>query len=328
LIEFQSGSPERVDADLGEALSIFRDLEDLGAISLAHSFYAEVAGARGDIEEGRRRRVELLDHYLEQPDSTFVIAATAYSRAKIAGLDGDLEQSERYYREAADAFSRIDRPMMLAMCQGIIADYDERAGDYDAAIDNLDQAVATNDTLGLRGFNGSLSARLGWALLQAGNFERAELAYARALDLARRLGNTPVVFLALAGRAVLHRLDGRYVTAVAAAVEALELYLAGEPRRLANRVDPRADQLAGAAACCTELGILAVDAGDVERAVRLLGHAERLRTEGSLAVPRFQVDALCAALETASAFLDPQEFQAAFEIGQHGSLGQSVAFRP
>ncbi|MGZ4725142.1 MAG: BTAD domain-containing putative transcriptional regulator, partial [Ilumatobacteraceae bacterium] len=160
LIEFQLGKPERVDADLTAALAIFRDHHDLGAISLAHSFYAEVAAARGDIDEGRRRRLELLDHYLGLPDSTFVNAARAYSRAKLAGLDRDLAQSERYYREAADSFSQIDRPMMLAMCQGIIADFDERCGNYRAAIDNLDEAIATNDAIGLRGFNGSLLARL------------------------------------------------------------------------------------------------------------------------------------------------------------------------
>ena len=167
--------------------------------------------------------------------------------------------------------------MMLAICLGIIADFDERAGNYRAAIDNLDEAVATNDALGLRGFNGSLLARLGWALLQDGDSARAEVAYDRALDLARRLSNTPAIFLALAGRAVLHRLDGRNASAAEAAIEALELYLAGEPRRLANRVDPRADLLAAAAVCCTELGILAVEAGEAEHAVQLLGQADRLR---------------------------------------------------
>jgi predicted ATPase/DNA-binding SARP family transcriptional activator len=328
LIDFQLGKPDGVDADLIAALAIFRDHNDLGAISLTHSFYAEVAAARGDIDEGRRRRLELIDHYLGLPDTTFVIAARAYSRAKLAGLNGDLEQSERYYREAADAFSRIDRPMMLAMCRGIIADFDERAGNYRAAIDNLDEAIATNDELGLRGFNGSLLARLGWALLQDGDTERAAIAYSRALDLARRLSNTPVIFLALAGRAVLHRLDGRNTTAAEAATEALELYLAGEPRRLANRIDPRADLLAGAAVCCTELGIVAVEAGRAEQAVQLLGHADRLRSDAALRVPKFQADGLDRALGSASSLLDQQAFQAAFEYGQRGQLGQDVAFKP
>jgi tetratricopeptide (TPR) repeat protein len=327
LIEFQVGKPASVDADLGAALAIFRELDDVPGISLAHSFYAEVAAARGDIDEGRRRRLALLDHYLGLPDTTFVIAARAYSRAKLGGLDGDLELSERCYREAADGFSRIERPMMLAMTRGIIADFDERAGDYRAAIDNLDRAIATNDELGLRGFNGSLSARLGWALLQDGDVARSEVAYDRALDLARRLSNTPVVFLALAGRSVVHRLDGRNASAAEAAIEALDLYLAGEPRRLANRVDPRADQLAGAAVCCTELGILGIEAGDVEHAVQLLGQAERLRSDVGVPVPRFECDGLERAVEAASSLLGPARFQAAFDLGRAGQLGDSVMFR-
>ncbi len=228
----------------------------------------------------------------------------------------------------SEAFSQIDRPMMLAMTRGMIADFDERAGNYRDAIDNLDRAIAVNDALGLRGFNGSLSARLGWALLQVGDRERAEIAYNRALDLARRLSNTPVVFLALAGRAVLQRLAGRNATAADAATEALELYLAGEPRRLANRVDPRADLLAGAAVCCTELGILAVDAGEAASAVRLLGHANRLRGDAGVSVPEFQRDALDRALAAASAVLEPETFRSAFDEGQHGQLGQSVLFKP
>jgi predicted ATPase len=328
LIEFQLGNPRGVDADLSAALAIFRDHNDLGAISLCHSFYAEVAAARGDIDEGRRRRLELLDHYLGLPDSTFVIAARAYSRAKLAGLDGDLDASERYYREAADAFSQIDRPMMLAMCRGIIADFDERAGNYRAAIDNLDQAIAANDAIGFRGFNGSLLARLGWALLQDGDSARAEVAYNRALDLARRLSNTPVIFLALAGRSVLQRLDGRNTTAAEAATEALELYLAGEPRRLANRIDPRADLLAGAAVCCAELAILAAEEGRAGHAARLLGHADRLRSDAGVPVPNFQCKGLDLALGTASALLGPEEFQAEFDFGHQGLLGQGVTFRP
>ena len=328
LIDFQLGKPAGVDADFEAALAIFHDRDDFASLSLTYGFWAEVAVARGDLDEGRRRRLELLDFYLGLPEGPFVIAVRAYSRAKLGGLDGDLERSERYYREAADGFAQIDRPMMRAMCLGMVADFEERRGDYREAINNLDEAVATNDALGLRGFNGSLLARLGWALLQDGDTARAELAYNRALDLARRLNNTPVAFLALTGRAVLHRLDGRIDSAAEAATEALELYLAGEPRRLANRVDPRADLLGGAAVCCTELAILAVERGDAEQAARLLGHADRLRRDVGVPVPRFQCNDLDRARETASALLGPEAFEAAFDLGQHGQLGQNVAFRP
>jgi hypothetical protein len=45
-------------------------------------------------------------------------------------------------------------------------------------------------------------------------------------------------------------------------------------------------------------------------------------------VPKFQSDALQTAVETASALLEPDVFQAAFDLGQHGQLGDSVPFKP
>ncbi|MCU1502420.1 MAG: ATPase-like protein [Ilumatobacteraceae bacterium] len=328
LLDFQLGAPAGVDADLEAALAIFREAHDVDSMALTYSFYAEVAAARGDRDEGRRRRLEVLGFYLGLPDDPFVVAARAYSRAKLGLLDSDLGQAERCYREAAEGFSRIDRPMMRSMCLGMVADFDERSGNYRAAIDHLEEAVETNDSLGLRGFTGALLARLGWALLQHGDATRAELVYHRALDLARRLGNTPVVFLALTGLADVHRLHGRDGAAAAAATEALELYLAGGPRRLANRVDPQADVLVGAAVCCAVLGILAADAGSGEHAAQLLGHADRLRNDAGAPMPAFQRDELERAREAAVTLLGPDAFLAAFELGQHGRLGQDVVFGP
>ena len=63
----------------------------------------------------------------------------------------------------------------------MVADFDERAGDYPAAITTLEAAIATNESL-LGGFTGSLQARLGWVLLHDGQVARAEVAYQRALD--------------------------------------------------------------------------------------------------------------------------------------------------
>ena len=136
---------------------------------------------------------------------------------------------------------------MLSICLGMVADFDERAGDYPAAIKTLEAAIATNESL-LGGFTGSLQARLGWVLLHDGQLERAEAVYQRALESARRVRHTLVMFQAQAGLAALHRLHGRDDAAVAAATEALELYRAGGFRRFRNRIDPKADLQAAAAA--------------------------------------------------------------------------------
>jgi tetratricopeptide (TPR) repeat protein len=218
--------------------------------------------------------------------------------------------------------------MMRSMCLGMVADFDERGGNYPAAIRALEEAVETNDALGLRGFTGALLARLGWALLQNGNPARAELVYDRALDLARRLNNTPVIFPALTGLAVLHRMHGRNGEAAAAATEALDLYLAGGPRRLSNRVDPQADVFVVAAVCCAVLGMLAAEEGDGEGAARLLGHADRLRNDAAAPVPVFQRRRPRSGRDMAVDLLGHDAFLAAFEFGQAGKLGRDVAFRP
>lgn len=326
LIEFQLGAGGRVDAELEAALAIFRQHNEFSSMALAYSFYAEVAATRGDLAEARRRRLEVLDFHGAPSDDQFAAAARAYSQAKLALLDGDLAGAERHYREAAEGFGRIDRPMMRSMCLGMVADFDERNGDFRAAITGLESAIEINDALGLRGFMGALLTRLGWALLQKGDLARAEHANRRALDLARRLNNAPVTFLSLTGLAAVHRIGGRDGDAAVAASEALELYRAGGPRRLSNRVDSRADVLIAAAVCCGVLGCVAADRGNGERAAQLLGHGEHLWTDAGTAVPAFQCDDLDRARNAAIELLGDDAFVAAFERGRHGLLGEDVAY--
>jgi tetratricopeptide (TPR) repeat protein len=178
---------------------------------------------------------------------------------------------------------------MSSMCLGMVADFDERAGDYPAAIRALEAAIETNESL-LGGFTGALHARLGWALLHDGQVARAEAAYARALDSARRVRHTVVIFQAQTGFAVLHELDGRLGDAADAAEEALELYEAGGFRRFRNRIDPTSDLQASAAVCCEVLAAIAAQRDEPEAAAVLLGRADRLRSESGTVVPIFLQD--------------------------------------
>jgi len=289
LLDFLAGARD-TDDDLEAALEIFRRYDDVESMALAYSFYAEQPNARGDRDEARRRRLVLLDFYGESPQDPFAIAARAYSLGKLALLAGDLAEAEVHYRAAAEGFALIDRPVMLSMSLDVVADFDERAGDYAAAVHALDTAIATNDACGLRGFTGSLLARLGWALLHEGDVARAETVYARALDGARRLRNAPVMFLALTGIAVLHRLHHRDGAAATAATEALELYRAGDPRRFKNRIDTENELRVAAAACCVVLAAIAADGDEPEQAAVLLERAERLRADAGAEVPPFLRD--------------------------------------
>ena len=315
LLDFLAGAVEHCDDDLATALEIFARHHDVDSMALAHSFYAEQAAVRGDLDEARRRRRVVLDFYGESPDEPFAVAARTYSLAKLAILDGDLDAAERHYRAATEGFGRLDRPVMNSMCLGMVADFDERAGDYAAAIKTLEAAIETNESL-LGGFTGSLHARLGWVLLHDGQWARAEAVYLRALDSARRVRHTMVIFQAQAGLAALHRLHRRDAAAVEASTEALALYQADGFRRFRNRIDPKSDLQAAAAVGCEVLAAIAAERDEPVRAATLLGHADRLRHESGVEVPAFQRDDVAGAREAALAALGADAFLAAFERGQ------------
>jgi predicted ATPase/DNA-binding SARP family transcriptional activator len=315
LLDFLAGVTEHADDDLATALEIFERHGDTESMALAHSFYAEQAAVRGDIDEARRRRHVILDFYGEAPEDPFAVAARSYSLAKLAILDDDIEAAERHYRAATEGFSRLDRPVMNSMCLGMVADFDERAGDHPAAIKSLEAAIATNESL-LGGFTGSLQSRLGWVLIHEGQFDRAEATYQRALDSARRVRHTMVLFQAQSGLAVLHRRRGRDDLAVDAAAEALALYRAADFRRFRNRIDPKADLQAAAATCCEVLAAIAAERDEPEEAAVLLGTADHLRRASGLPLPAFQLDDVEGARAAAARALGEPAFLVAFERGR------------
>jgi predicted ATPase/DNA-binding SARP family transcriptional activator len=325
LLDFQAGARTDVDADLEEALAIFGQADDLPGLALASSFYAEVAAVRREVDEARRRRRHHLELCERQPDGPFAAAVRAYSEAKLALLDGDVDVAERLYREATAHFTTIDRPMMLSMCEAIVADFDERVDDFPAAAKGLEAAIGTNATLGLRGFNSSLLARLGWVRLQLDERDEARGRYDEALHVARWLGNRPVVMVSLAGLAVLHRAARRDDEARSAAIEALEVHLAGMPVRFENRVEPSAHLHPAIVACCAVLAGLAAEGGDATGAARLLGHARRHRQRNSATLPPLVVELLASAEDLARGALGDVDFDAAVEAGADDDLRAELA---
>ncbi len=315
LLDFLAGATEHSDQDLATALEIFERHHDHQSMALTYSFYAEQAAVRGDLDEARRRRRVVLDFYGESPEEPFAAAARIYSLAKLAILDGDLDAAERHYRAATEAFGRLDRPVMNSMCLGMVADFDERAGDYPSAIKTLEAAIETNESL-LGGFTGSLQARLGWVLLHDNQLPRAEAVYQRALDSARRVRHTMVLFQAQAGLAVLHRLHGRDDAAVEAAAEALELHQADGFRRFRNRIDPKSDLQATAAVCWEVLAVIDAERDEPERAATRLGQADGLRSDAGAAMLMVQQNDVTRARETVIAELGPAGFLTAFEKGK------------
>ncbi|HEX4818878.1 MAG TPA: BTAD domain-containing putative transcriptional regulator [Acidimicrobiales bacterium] len=292
LLRFIAGNIPAADQDLAEAREIFRHHADVEGLSFTLSMYAETARVTGQLEEARARRLETLDLHLGQPDSPFVVGVRSYSRAILAMIDGDLASAESHYRVAADGFRAADRPVMLSMTLGVLSDFDERHGKYRDAVEELEEAVELAETVGMRGFVGSLYARLAWSLLEDGDIARAELMIEKSFDAGRRLRSAHILFLAHAAAATLHRLHGRNEAAAIDAAEALHIHEVEGPSRFRNRIDPDFEIAAVLAVCCTLLGVIAAESGDLDRSLSLLEQADRLRAGVGAAVPKFQVSDL------------------------------------
>jgi tetratricopeptide (TPR) repeat protein len=289
LLRFIGGDIPAAEDDLANAREIFRRDGDVAGLSFALSLYAETARLAGRVDEARTRRLETLDLYLGEADDPFVLGSRAYSRAILSMLDGDLAAAEGHYRTAAAGFGQSDRPVMKAMTLGVLSDIDERSGKYCDAVEELEEAVELAETVGMRGFVGSLYARLAWSLLEAGDADRAELMIKRSFDAGRRLRSAHILFLAHAAAAALHRLRGRNDEAASNAAEALRIHEIEGPSRFRNRIDPDFEIAAVLAVCCTVLGVIATESGDVDRGADLLQEADRLRAGVGADVPKFQV---------------------------------------
>src|SRR5205085_5654502 len=102
-----------------------------------------------------------------------------------------------------------------------------------------------------------------------GQFDAAEDAVVRAVDLGRRLMDAPLLGMALSSRARLSLRLGRLDEAQDAATEALSIYQAGADGSSSGRRNLSYDVPAGTALAHVVLGFVAELRGDAAEAGRL-----------------------------------------------------------
>ncbi len=284
------------------------------------------AAVRGDLDEARRRRLErarLLRRVARRPVRDRGARRTRRRSSPI--LDGDLDGSRAHYRAATEGFARIDRPVMNSMCLGMVADFDERAGDYAAADHDAGGGDRDQRRRLLGGFTGSLLARLGWVLLhdgRAGSGRDGLPARARrGPPRAQHAGDVPRPrpgWPSCTGSTVATTPRSRLATEAARALPGRRAPPVPEPHR-----PPARPAGAGAAVCCAVLGVLAAEAGRrgasgdacsgtpsdsaARPARRRAGVPARRRRPGS---------------RRGEAALGRDAFLAAFELGRRGELDE------
>ena len=286
---FLAGAGEHGDADLEEAIAIFRALDDTRALSVTLGFTAEVAMARGDLDRARDLRTAAIALHDALPDDDpFNVASRAYSRAVLAMNNGDHLTAEMHYRDAEARYADAGNGVMQAVCLGMLASFDAGRDELAKASEELERAIRLNEERGLVGYMGVLLGRLGVMRMAAGEFDAARVANARSLELGRRLMDLPVLGVALSSTARLALRLGRLDEAAHAATEAIEIYRSGASGPSPGRRNLAFDVPAGAAASHAVLGFVAELNGDGDEAERQhregLGYARLTREPRATAV--------------------------------------------
>jgi predicted ATPase/DNA-binding SARP family transcriptional activator len=337
-----------------EAIDLTACVDDawLEAFVLATRVMACFFGGRIDEVRGH---VAALDDAARRSGDGWAAALAALVRGEIAHHEGRAADAEAAFWDAAGGFERVGDEFSLAITLTEAAEMAEVYGDYDHAVDLLHRGIEASERVGFSGHPLGMRARLGNVEALRGNLDLAErlhlelladigdvslpwlrsTSYAGLAMIARRRGrpeeaerwlatswalartrDVPVVrAMVLSGRGYTADQLGDGDAALQLQLEALQVSVGhGMPRAIANGLEG----VAGAIA-------LSSDAGDQQRAARLLGAADAIRRRTGGPMPpaeRFDVD---RAERRCRAALGDEAFAAAYAAGASTSVDDAVA---
>jgi predicted ATPase/DNA-binding SARP family transcriptional activator len=216
---------ESFDELFEEAAAIEAAHGDRGEAALTLAFHAQIVNEQGRYGRAAELTAEALDVLATTELTPWTSAAATWLRATLAALrDGDHVAFEKGSRAAIDEFVAAGDELMAAITRGVVAEFDERRGDYAAATAQIEQALAFTTAMRVGGFHASLLARLAGIHVHAGELDAADELLARSMPLAEDLAYAPVRAQSLLGIANVRRRQGRLDDAERAAREALALY--------------------------------------------------------------------------------------------------------
>jgi predicted ATPase/DNA-binding CsgD family transcriptional regulator len=254
---------------------------------------------RGYLSEGRL----WLDEALALPSEVSSVRARALSgNGVLAHYQGDYDRSEQLCQDAFDLFRSLDDVRGVAEAQTGLALVRRARGDYSEAERLFREAQTAYESLGEEAGIARALDRLALHFVVLGHDDQARPLFERSLVLFRQLGDAHGIALSLYGLAVT-RSAGAEIAARAQAVESLDILRAAGDRRTFAKVlwnladidadlgdtDAAAEHFEESLTLFIEFGdrwfselvlesaaFLAAATGDDERAVRLLGAADKV----------------------------------------------------
>jgi non-specific serine/threonine protein kinase len=297
-----------------ESLAICQEIGDRVGAAWSMNMVGRAASYQADYA----RAQEILDQALalaRREQAPWVLGQVLEGLGVLAIVRDDpqlgrrnLEESLALFRELGDRRAIASACFWVGLNAGLLADYPAAQARLSEAL-GIWREVGSRTSCGLVSLGLSAVARVQGNYQQSRTFLQESLAQARDIG-SRWLNEWGLIFSGWSVRAEGDSLRARSLTA-----EALRLSRASV-------------ESAATTPCLRNLGILAIEAGQVRRGVCLLGAADRT---AELDEPLAQllldaIQAYQASKMTARAILGDREFEAAWAEGQAMTLDQAVAY--
>jgi predicted ATPase/class 3 adenylate cyclase len=226
--------------------------------------------------------------------------------------EGDYPAARAFFEAAAAIWQQWDNTLGVLSSMQLLGDVSLQQGDFAAARVAFEECLTLVRKFGDDGNLTVILNCLGRIECREGNLARAEMLLSEALATARKVGDRRSTAWSLAnlGSLALARGDGAAAGAVQREALAIR-WSAGMQREVGDSLDA--------------LAAVAVEAGRMERAVRLLGASAALRERLGAPVPASERAGHERRVATARATLGEDAFAAAWAAGQASSLEAAVA---
>jgi non-specific serine/threonine protein kinase len=297
-----------------ESLAICQDIGDRAGAAWSMNMVGRAASYQAD----NARAQEILDQALtlaRQEQAPWVLGQVLEGLGALAIVRDDPQLGRQHLEESLALFGELgDRRAIGSACfwvgfsAGLLAD-------YPAAQARLCEALSIVHEIGSRTSYSLVSLGLSAVARVQGDYQQSRAFLQESLAQARDIGSRWLNEWGLIFAGWLARAEGDDEQAWALTAEALRLSRA-------------AVESSATAPCLRNLGVLAIEAGQVRRGVGLLGAADRT-TDFDIPLSELLLDALraCdASKETARTALGDREFEAAWAEGQAMTLDQAVAY--
>jgi non-specific serine/threonine protein kinase len=297
-----------------ESLAICQDVGDRAGSAWSMNMVGRDAISQGDYA----RAESLLEQALvlaREEKARWVMAQVLEGLGNLALVRSNLLVARQRFEESLALFRDLgDRRAIAASCMWIGNDA-VLLGDYVVARARLGEALSISRELHSQSWCGFTLLELAALARIEGSYEQSRLFIEEALAIARDIGARWLHGWGLASAGWLARAEGDNPRATALTTAALRLFNAAVISR-------------GIDGCLLNLGILAVEVGQVGRGARLLGASDPMgdldRVTYGLVLGNHE--AHLAYKATARTMLGDREFEMAWAEGQAMILDQAVAY--